>query len=230
MNAVMEANGLSRELAGTPPVTLVTGVSLTIEPASFVAIVGPSGCGKSSLLYLLGLLDRPTVGSVRFQGRDMNPLDGDARAHIRLASFGFVFQFHFLLPEFTALENVMLPMRRLGRLRQAEVRDKAQALLEGMGLGAKSGKTPDRLSGGERQRVAIARAIANDPALILCDEPTGNLDSQNSARVIELFRSLAHDQGRAIVCVTHDADVAAAADMQISMLDGRISETSVRRR
>jgi len=141
-----------------------------------------------------------------------------------------VFQFHFLLPEFTALETVMLPMRRPGRPRQAEVRDKAQVLLEGMGLGAKSGKTPDRLSGGERQRVAIARAIANDPALILCDEPTGNLDSQNSARVVELFRSLAHDQGRAIVCVTHDADVAAAADMQISMLDGRISETSVRRR
>lgn len=230
MSAIMEANGLSRELAGTPPVTLVTGVSLRIEPASFVAIVGPSGCGKSSLLYLLGLLDRPTGGSVLFQGQDMNPLDGDARAHIRLASFGFVFQFHFLLPEFTALENVMLPMRRLRRLRQAEARDKAQALLEGMGLGAKSGKTPDRLSGGERQRVAIARAIANDPAVILCDEPTGNLDSQNSARVVELFRSLAHDQGRAIVCVTHDADVAAAADMQISMLDGRISETSVRGR
>lgn len=226
----MQAQGLVRELAGTPPVTLVTDVSLAIHPGSFVAIVGPSGCGKSSLLYLLGLLDRPTEGSVLFEGQDMNPLDGDERAQIRLASFGFVFQFHFLLPEFTALENVMLPMRRLGRLSQAQARRKAQSLLTDVGLAKKMDKTPNRLSGGERQRVAIARAIANDPVLILCDEPTGNLDSQNSARVVEMFRSLAHDQHRAVVCVTHDADVAAAADVQISMLDGRISETDIRAR
>ena len=226
----MQAQGLSRELAGTPPVTLVKDVSLAIDPGSFVAVVGPSGCGKSSLLYLLGLLDRPTEGSVLFEGRDMNPLDGDERARIRLASFGFVFQFHFLLPEFTALENVMLPMRRLGRLSLSQARIKAQALLTDVGLGTKMDKTPNRLSGGERQRVAIARAIANDPALVLCDEPTGNLDSQNSARVVEMFRALAHDQGRAVVCVTHDPNVAAAADIQISMLDGRISETDIRRR
>ncbi len=226
MSAIMEANGLSRSLAGTPPVVLLTDVSLTIEPASFVAIVGPSGCGKSSLLYLLGLLDRPTGGSLSFGGRDMNPLDGDERAQIRLASFGFVFQFHFLLPEFTALENVMLPMRRLGRLSQAQAREKAQGLLQDMGLGEKSGKTPDRLSGGERQRVAIARAIANDPVLVLCDEPTGNLDSQNSARVVEMFQSLAHERGCAVMCVTHDPSVAAAADAQIAMLDGRITTST----
>lgn len=225
----MQAQGLVRELAGTPPVTLVTDVSLAINPGSFVAIVGPSGCGKSSLLYLLGLLDRPTEGSVLFEERDMNPLDGDERAQIRLASFGFVFQFHFLLPEFSALENVMLPIRRLGRLSQLQAREKAQNLLIDVGLAKKMDKTPNRLSGGERQRVAIARAIANDPVLILCDEPTGNLDSQNSARVVEMFRTLAHDQGRAVVCVTHDADVAAAADVQISMLDGRISETDIRK-
>ncbi|KEQ52919.1 ABC transporter ATP-binding protein [Sphingobium chlorophenolicum] len=230
MSAIIEVQDLSRSLPGTPPVTLVSDVSLSIQPATFVAIVGPSGCGKSSLLYLLGLLDRPTSGQVLFNGQDMNPLRGDARAGIRLASFGFVFQFHFLLPEFTALENVMLPMRRLGKLSLTEIQAKAQALLEGMGLGEKSTKTPDRLSGGERQRVAIARAIANDPALVLGDEPTGNLDSQNSARVVEMFRNLAHDQGRAVVCVTHDPDVAAAADVQISMLDGRIKETSVRPR
>ena len=226
MSAIIEVQDLSRSLPGTPPVTLVSDVSLSIQPATFVAIVGPSGCGKSSLLYLLGLLDRPTSGRVLFNGQDMNSLRGDARARIRLASFGFVFQFHFLLPEFTALENVMLPMRRLGKLPLAEIQAKAQALLEGMGLGEKSAKTPDRLSGGERQRVAIA----NDPALVLGDEPTGNLDSQNSARVVEMFRNLAHDQGRAVVCVTHDPDVAAAADVQISMLDGRIKETSVRPR
>ncbi|UZW57115.1 ABC transporter ATP-binding protein [Sphingobium sp. JS3065] len=230
MSAIIEVEGVSRSLPGTPPVTLVADVSLSIQPATFVAIVGPSGCGKSSLLYLLGLLDRPTEGNVLFNGRDMNALRGDARAQIRLASFGFVFQFHFLLPEFTALENVMLPMRRLGKFSLGEIQAKAQALLEGMGLGEKSAKTPDRLSGGERQRVAIARAIANDPALVLGDEPTGNLDSQNSARVVEMFRNLAHDQGRAVVCVTHDPDVAAAADVQISMLDGRIKETSVRPR
>ena len=230
MSAIIEVEGVSRSLPGTPPVALVADVSLSIQPATFVAIVGPSGCGKSSLLYLLGLLDRPTEGNVLFNGQDMNPLRGDARAQIRLASFGFVFQFHFLLPEFTALENVMLPMRRLGKLPLGEIRAKAQALLEGMGLGEKSAKTPDRLSGGERQRVAIARAIANDPALVLGDEPTGNLDSHNSARVAEMFRNLAHEQGRAVVCVTHDPDVAAAADVQISMLDGRIKETSVRPR
>ncbi|PJG47343.1 ABC transporter ATP-binding protein [Sphingobium sp. LB126] len=229
MNAILEAGGLSRNLPGTPPVSLVTDVSLAIQPASFVAIVGPSGCGKSSLLYLLGLLDRPSSGSLRFQQRDMNSLDGDERAQIRLANFGFVFQFHFLLPEFTALENVLLPMRRLGRLPLPDARAKAAALLTEVGLGAKMDKTPDRLSGGERQRVAIARAIANDPVLVLGDEPTGNLDSQNSARVVEMFRALAHDQGRAVVCVTHDPDVAAAADVQISMLDGRISGTDVRR-
>ena len=230
MSAIIEVEGVSRSLPGTPPVTLVADVSLSIQPATFVAIVGPSGCGKSALLYLLGLLDRPTEGNVLFNGQDMNPLRGDARAQIRLASFGFVFQFHFLLPEFTALENVMLPMRRLGKLPLGEIRAKAHALLKDMGLGEKSTKTPDRLSGGERQRVAIARAIANDPALVLGDEPTGNLDSQNSARVVEMFRNLAHDQGRAVVCVTHDPDVAAAADVQISMLDGRIKETSVRPR
>ena len=226
----MQAQALSRELAGTPPVTLVIDVSLTIDPGSFVAIVGPSGCGKSSLLYLLGLLDRPTQGSLLFQGRDMNPLDGDERALTRLAHFGFVFQFHFLLPEFTALENVMLPIRRLGRLSQAQAWEKAQSLLAGVGLTGKVDKTPNLLSGGERQRVAIARAIANDPVLVLCDEPTGNLDSQNSARVVEMFRALAHDQGRAVVCVTHDPEVAAAADVQISMLDGRISGTDIRAR
>ena len=230
MSAIMQAQGLSRELAGPPPVTLVADVSLTIDPGSFVAIVGPSGCGKSSLLYLLGLLDRPIEGSLLFEGRDMNALDGDERAQIRLTHFGFVFQFHFLLPEFTALENVMLPMRRLGRLSPAQAREKAQSLMAAVGLAKKMDKTPNRLSGGERQRVAIARAIANDPALVLCDEPTGNLDSQNSAHVVEMFRALARNQGRAVVCVTHDPDVAAAADVQISMLDGRISGTDIRPR
>ncbi len=222
MTAVMSAHALTRILPTDPPVTLVRDVDLEIEPGRFHAVVGPSGCGKSSLLYLLGLLDRPTSGSLLFQGVDTDSMDGDERARLRLEQFGFVFQFHFLLPEFTALENVLIPIRRLGRLGGNAMSDQALAILDALGLAAQSGKTPDKMSGGERQRVAIARALANDPSLVLGDEPTGNLDSENSARVIEIFKRMAHDQGRAVVCVTHDPTVAAAADVRIHMLDGAI--------
>ena len=221
---VLVAEDLGRTLPGDPPVTLVAGAELAIEPGKFTAIVGPSGCGKSSLLYLLGLIDRPTSGRLLLQGQDVTPLSGDERARIRLEKFGFVFQFHFLLPEFTALENVMMPMRRLGRLTLPAAEARARALLGFMGLADKAEKSPDKLSGGERQRVAIARALANDPLLVLGDEPTGNLDSTNSARVVDLFRQLAHEQGRAVVCVTHDMDIAALADIRVSMLDGRVNE------
>ncbi|API59876.1 ABC transporter ATP-binding protein [Tardibacter chloracetimidivorans] len=220
--SLLEARHLSRTLSGEPPVLLVEDANFVIERGSFTTIIGPSGCGKSSLLYLLGLLDRPTGGSVLIDGEDVGDLDGDARARLRLERFGFVFQFHFLLPEFTALENVMLPIRRLGRLDRIETEMRAMELLTAAGLGGKAKNTVDRLSGGERQRVAIARALANDPGLILCDEPTGNLDSQNSARVVESFQMLAHDQNRAVVCVTHDLEIAAVSDRRISMLDGRI--------
>lgn len=222
MTALMSAHALTRILPTDPPVTLVRDVDLEIAPGRFHAVVGPSGCGKSSLLYLLGLLDRPTSGSLLFQGVDTDSMDGDERARLRLEQFGFVFQFHFLLPEFTALENVLIPIRRLGRLGGSTMSDQALAILDALGLAAQSGKTPDKMSGGERQRVAIARALANDPSLVLGDEPTGNLDSENSARVIEIFKRMAHDQGRAVVCVTHDPTVAAAADVRIHMLDGAI--------
>jgi len=222
MTALFEAEHLRRILVGDPPVTLVTDASLTIEPGTFATIVGPSGCGKSSLLYLLGLLDRPTSGALRLNGTDLGALDGDTRAQIRLRHFGFIFQFHFLLPEFSALENVMLPIRRLGRLGAGEARDRAHQLLDSMGLAGKTAMTPDRLSGGERQRVAIARALANDPVLVLGDEPTGNLDSGNSARVVEILQKVAHEQGRTVVCVTHDPRIAAASDLRIEMLDGRV--------
>jgi len=221
---VLVAERLSRELPGDPPVTLVAEAELAIEPGKFTAIVGPSGCGKSSLLYLLGLIDRPTGGRLLLDGQDMSPLSGDERARIRLQRFGFVFQFHFLLPEFNALENVMLPIRRLGRLTLPQAEARARDLLGYMGLADKALKSPDKLSGGERQRVAIARALANDPVLVLGDEPTGNLDSVNSARVVNLFRDLAHSQGRAVVCVTHDPAIAEVADIRVSMLDGRIVE------
>ncbi len=221
---LLAAEKLSRVLPGDPPVTLVAEADLIIEPGKFTAIVGPSGCGKSSLLYLLGLIDRPTGGRLLLQGQDATPLSGDARAQIRLERFGFVFQFHFLLPEFNALENVMMPIRRLGRLSVAQAEARARDLLRFMGLEDKALKSPDKLSGGERQRVAIARALANDPPLVLGDEPTGNLDSVNSARVVDLFRRLAHEQGRAVVCVTHDPGIAEVADVRVSMLDGRVTE------
>lgn len=221
---VLVAEHVSRSLPGEPPVTLVSDADLAIEPGKFTAIVGPSGCGKSSLLYLLGLIDRPTQGRLLLEGQDVTLLDNDARAQIRLERFGFVFQFHFLLPEFTALENVLLPMRRLARLPLDEARRHAAELLGFMGLADKATKMPEQLSGGERQRVAIARALANDPVLVLGDEPTGNLDSTNSARVVTLFRQLAHEQGRAVVCVTHDLEIAAQADIRVTMLDGRVNE------
>lgn len=222
MSLLLEARGLSRQLPGDPPVRLGEEVNLAIRPGAFTAIVGPSGCGKSSLLYLLGLIDRPSSGQLLLEGVDVAPLSGDERARLRLERFGFVFQFHFLLPEFSALENVLLPIRRLGRLAGPAATARAMALLEGVGLGEKAGKTPEKLSGGERQRVAIARALANDPALILGDEPTGNLDSANSARVVEMLRGLAHGEARAVVCVTHDPRIAEIADVRVEMLDGRV--------
>ena len=222
MSALLEAHGLTRILDVEPPVTLVEGADLEVERGRFMAVVGPSGCGKSSLLYLLGLLDRPTSGSLRFDGADASQLSAEERAHMRLEKMGFVFQFHFLLPEFTAVENVMLPIRRLGRLSDRQARERALDVLQSMGLADHAGKTPDKMSGGQRQRVAIARALANDPVLLLGDEPTGNLDSANSARVIDLFRTIAHDQGRAVICVTHEHAVSDAADVRVHMRDGRI--------
>ncbi|WP_066816565.1 ABC transporter ATP-binding protein [Sphingomonas mali] len=222
MTAVVEARGLGRTLALEPPVLLVADASFSIMAGSFTSIIGPSGCGKSSLLYLLGLLDRPTQGQLLVDGQDVTGLGGDARARIRLERFGFVFQFHFLLPELTALENVMLPMRRLGRLGNAAVRERAMSLLGDLALGEKVDRLPGQLSGGERQRVAIARALANDPAVILADEPTGSLDSVNSERVLATLHQLAREQARAVICVTHDSSIAASADTCIRMLDGRV--------
>lgn len=226
MTPLLETENLTRVLAVEPPVTLVQDANVLVELGQFVAVEGPSGCGKSSLLYLLGLLDRPTGGTVSFDGLDTNSLDSDARSQLRLERIGFVFQFHFLLPEFTALENVLMPIRRLGKLTEEAGRARAFAVLDAMGLADQARKTPDKMSGGQRQRVAIARALANEPALILGDEPTGNLDSANSQRVVQLFRSIAHEQGRAVVCVTHDPDVSAAADRRIHMLDGRIVDVN----
>ena len=223
---LIEARHVTRVLPGTVPVTLVREIDVSIMPGEFVAITGPSGSGKSSLLYLLGLLDRPTSGEVFLEGVATSALDDDARADMRLASLGFVFQFHFLLPEFSARENVVLPMRALGRLNDKEQYARAEMLLDQLGLKEHAHKRPDQMSGGQRQRVAIARALANDPKVVLADEPTGNLDTRAGERVLEILRGLVDAQRRAVVVVTHDLALAARADRQVKIVDGKIEPPS----
>ncbi|QCK85874.1 ABC transporter ATP-binding protein [Phreatobacter aquaticus] len=221
---LVEARKLTRILDGIVPVTLVADVDLNLGKGEFVAITGPSGSGKSSLLYLLGLLDVPTSGQVFINGGDTTDLDDDARAAVRLATLGFVFQFHFLLPEFTLEQNVMLPMRALGRLPMAQMRERARGLLESLGLKDHVTKRPDQLSGGQRQRVAVARALANDPPLILADEPTGSLDTKSSEQVFQILRDLVDKDGRTVVAVTHAMELAERMDRRIHLVDGRITE------
>lgn len=220
---VIETKNVTRILAETVPVTLVKQINFKAKAGEFVSITGPSGSGKSSLLYLLGLLDAPTEGRVIVDGEDTSALDRDELARFRLAHLGFVFQFHFLLPEFSVLENVAIPMRRLGALSDEDVRARAIKLLEGLEIGDQLNKFPDQLSGGQRQRVAIARALANQPTIILADEPTGNLDTRNSAIVQDIFVRLAKEQGTTIIAVTHDIEFAEAADRNVHLVDGMIA-------
>jgi lipoprotein-releasing system ATP-binding protein len=227
MTVLLEAEDLVRILPATVPVTLVDGVSMTVHEKEFIAITGPSGSGKSSLLYLLGLLDRPTSGTLWLGGKDTAPMDENERARTRLAMLGFVFQFHFLLPEFTVRENVEIPMRRLGRLSRKAMRERSTGILLSLGLDGHLDKRPDQLSGGQRQRVAVARALANDPPLVLADEPTGSLDSKSSEQVFEILQELVRERGKTVVAVTHDLDMAARMDRRIHLVDGRIDgETS----
>ena len=198
------------------------GVSLDLEPGSIHAVVGPSGCGKSSLLYVLGLLDPPDAGSVSIESETISHLNDDALARKRNEFIGFIFQFHFLMEDFTAQENVMIPMRRLGRLSDEQMRDRAAELLEAVGLGDKLRRLSRHLSGGEQQRVAIARALANDPRVILADEPTGNLDTANSERSFEVLQNMVQQGGKALLLATHNPAIAEACDWIHEMTDGRI--------
>jgi lipoprotein-releasing system ATP-binding protein len=219
---LIAATEVTRVLPGVVPVTLVHGIDLSIGAGELVAITGASGSGKSSLLYLLGLLDLPTAGEVRIRGRATAHMDEEERAQVRLSTLGFVFQFHFLLPEFSAIENVMLPMKALGRLPDAERRGRGRFLLDALGLGEHADKRPDQLSGGQRQRVAVARALANDPPLILADEPTGSLDSRASEQVFQILRELAERDGKTVVAVTHDLELARRMHRRIVLEDGAI--------
>ncbi|HET7512744.1 MAG TPA: ABC transporter ATP-binding protein [Chthoniobacterales bacterium] len=206
------------------------GISLTLEPGTVHAVVGPSGCGKSTLLYILGLLDNPDAGEVVIEGERVSNLPDEVLSQKRNELLGFIFQFHFLMEDFTAQENVMIPMRRLARLSEKEMRARAAELLAAVGLGRKINRPSRHLSGGEQQRVAIARALANDPRVILADEPTGNLDTRNSDRAFELLQEVVVRGGKALLLVTHNPGIARACDWIHEMQDGRIVSTHPRGR
>lgn len=217
----LRCDNLHRYLGeGDARVHVLRGVSFEARRGQVYAIVGPSGCGKSTLLYLLGLLDQPDGGEISINGRLMSNSDDAVRTASRGEHIGFVFQFHFLMLEFSALENVMMPMRKLGRLSPEAMTDRAHQLLSSVGLGEKTHRLGTQLSGGEQQRVAVARALANQPSIILADEPTGNLDVKNSALVFDLLTRLAKENGQAVILVTHNPDIAARCDFTRPMRDG----------
>jgi len=220
---ILRAENLHRHLGeGEARVHVLRGIGLTLRGGALYAVSGPSGCGKSTLLYLLGLLDRQEEGRIWIDGERMSDASDAERTAARNRLLGFVFQFHFLIPEFTALENVLLPMRKLGRLTPVQMRGQARQLLDEVGLADKTNRLANHLSGGEQQRVAIARALANDPSLLLADEPTGNLDQHNSNLVFDLLAELARKKGHTVLLVTHNADLARRADTLLRMSDGRL--------
>jgi ABC-type lipoprotein export system ATPase subunit len=203
----------------------VDRVNFTFTEEQFIAITGPSGAGKSTLLYILSGLDKATAGELQVDGVDVSRLSGRKENQFRRQRLGFVFQSYHLLPNLTALENVMVPMQLLGGRSQEEMRERARILLFQVGINEdRLNHRPNKLSGGQQQRVAIARALANDPKVILADEPTGNLDSHNGKRIIELLQKLT-EQGKTVIVATHDRSIAKEADIRIELIDGRITST-----
>ena len=208
-------------MSGSEPLTILHPLTLQILRGQFVAIVGPSGSGKSTLLGLIAGLDAPTTGEVLIDEVDITKLDEDSLARLRGEKIGFVFQFFHLIPSLTAYENVAVPMEIAG---VADARQRAASLLEEVGLTGRAHHYPSQLSGGEQQRVALARALANDPPIVLADEPTGNLDTANGRHIMELLRSIHAARGTTIVLVTHDAELAAMTDGRLVLRDGRVVE------
>jgi len=225
--AVIQAEQLTKVYGeGATRVTALDRVNLSVNTGEFVAVMGPSGCGKSTLLHLLGGLDRPTEGSVAIDGRILSDLSDTELTELRRRKIGFVFQFFNLIPVLNAVENTALPVT-LDGLRPAEARAKAVEWLTKVGLGDRQSHRPDQLSAGQQQRVAISRALVAEPALVLADEPTGNLDSRASDEIAALLRQVANEWGRAVVMVTHDPRIAAYADRIIFLKDGAIADETV---
>ena len=220
----LEARGLSKVLrlpAGE--VQALNSFSASFEAKKRYAITGPSGCGKSTLLYLLGLLDQPTSGELLIRGSSMKDLDPDALVALRNRMLGFVFQFHFLLPELTVVENIILPALKLG-VERAEAERRAMVLLSEVGLQDKAGRFAWQISGGEQQRVAVARCLVNNPPIVLADEPTGNLDAANSQMIFDLLSRACLERGSTLIIVTHNPQLAALCDVCLKLIDGRLAE------
>jgi len=221
---VLSVRGVTRTYdTATGGLTVLKGVDLDIMPGEIVGLIGPSGSGKSSLLHAAGLLERPTSGEIRIDGADVGALDERARTHIRLASIGFVYQFHHLLAEFDARDNVALPLRIAG-IGQDQARERASEVLTALGLGARLTHQPAQLSGGEQQRVAVARALANRPRLLLADEPTGNLDPATSQSVFEALQRLVKETGVAALIATHNMELAGHMDRVFALKEGHLEE------
>ena len=223
---VIDIQGITKTYVnGKLSVPVLHGIDLVVNKGEFVSIMGPSGSGKSTFMNILGCLDRPTTGSYRLNGDEVATLSDDELAYVRNKQIGFVFQSFNLLTKLTALENVALPMIYAGVNKKMRI-ERATQLLQSVGLGERMDHLPSELSGGQRQRVAIARALANNPAIIMADEPTGNLDSKSTIDVLNIFRGL-HDEGRTILLVTHEPDIATYASRNVVLKDGIIVEDSI---
>jgi lipoprotein-releasing system ATP-binding protein len=220
--AVLQANNIVKYFHEPETFAVLKNVSFEVQKGEFVSIVGKSGCGKSTLLYVLSTMDTDFEGALTLNGTTIHGKTQDQLARFRGEHIGFVFQFHYLLPEFTCLQNVMIPALKLGKYSREEIQERAMDKLRLLGVAEQADKRASKLSGGQQQRVAIARALINDPTIIMGDEPTGNLDSNNSKVVFDIFKELAHTYGQTLICVTHDQEFARATDRTIEMLDGEI--------
>lgn len=222
---IIKARGLSKIYGDGVEVRALDNVDLDIKRGEFLSIIGPSGSGKSTLLHMIGILDTPTSGSITIDDRVVTEMTDRERSRVRNEVLGFIFQYHHLMPDFNALENVMMPLLISG-MNNRDAKKKAAALLEEVGLADRMDHRPNQLSGGQAQRVAIARALANDPGIVIGDEPTGNLDTKASDMIYDLLRKLNRERGQTFILVTHDEDMSKKTDRIIRIVDGRISDDS----
>lgn len=222
MQPALSVNNIVKYFHDPETIQVLKGISFDVQPGEFLALIGKSGSGKSTLLYLLSTMDTNYEGTIQINGTRLTGLKQNELARFRNEHIGFVFQFHYLLPEFSVLDNVMLPALKLGKQPPEQIRKKALELLYMLDIKGHEEKKASRISGGQQQRVAIARALINDPAIIMGDEPTGNLDSKNTKVVFDIFRELARERGQTIIAVTHDDEFAANCDRVIEMVDGKI--------